>query len=127
MDPLAPVLIGQQELVASYEQTLSAFPELTAALSDLRAQTTAHTDALIEAAPAAAEQVAAATGSAAPPQSGSPPRLPADPVTARSDLRRAVQAAASTLGAAALRADGDLAALLGSCAASTTCHLRLLA
>ncbi|MBA3368879.1 MAG: hypothetical protein H0T99_09490 [Geodermatophilaceae bacterium] len=127
VDPLTPVLIGQQELLATYERSITAFPDLTAAVSDLQAQSSAHTEALRAAAPAAAAQVSASASPSAPPsQSGSSPGPPADLVTARSDLRRAVQAAAGTLRAAALRADGDLAALLGSCAASTACHVRLL-
>ncbi|MBA3277150.1 MAG: hypothetical protein H0U22_00185 [Geodermatophilaceae bacterium] len=126
IDPLTPVLIGQQELLATYKHTLAAFPDLTASVSDLQAQTSAHTEALRAAAPAAAGQVAAASPSTFPAQSGSGPDQPGDVVTARSDLRRAVQVAAGTLRAAALRADGDLAALLGSCAASTACHVRLL-
>lgn len=127
IDPLTPVLIGQQALLATYEQTITAFPDLTASVSDLQAQTSAHTEALRAAAPTAAEQVAASPSvSASPSHSGSSPGPPADVLTARSDLQRAVRAAAGTLRAAALRADGDLAALLGSCAASTACHDRLL-
>lgn len=130
IDPLTPVLIGQQELLASYELMLAAFPELAVALSDLQAQTTAHTEALLEAAPAAAVQVAeAGSGSSSIPASTLPVRSPDPPVdvgTAVSVLAGAVDRAAGDLRSAALRADGDLAALLGSCAASAACHARLL-
>lgn len=132
IDPLTPLLLGQQALVRSYQAALSAFPDLTTELSDLQAQTTAHTDALFAAAPAAAAQIPASGTSAGAP-SGSPstqpvplPRPAADAVTAMADLAQAVAAAAGSLRTAALRADGDLAALLGSCAASTTCHAGLL-
>jgi len=139
-DPLTPVLTAQQTLLVGYERTLSAFPEFTVSLSDLQAQATAHTEALRKAAPAAAAQVADAPfgsdpSSGLPPglPSGSPsgqpvpsPAPPADPATALANLARLVDAALGSLRAAALRADGDLAALLGSCAASTACHSRLL-
>lgn len=132
IDPLTPVLLGQQQLLSTYERALSAFPELAPALSDLQSQSTAHTDALIGAAPAAAAQVAA-TGSGSPPSGSSAataekPPTPAftDAASALAALGRAVQSAAGALRAAALRAEGDLAALLGSCAASTACHARLL-
>lgn len=135
IEPLTPLLIGQQQLLALYQRTLSAFPDLAVAGSDLQAQATAHTEALLAAAPAAAAQVAAAGSASDPSASSSAPSAqptpaplpPADAAMARVDLRQAVAAAAGSLRAAALRADGDLAALLGSCAASTTCHARLLA
>jgi len=132
IDPLTPVLIGQQALVQSYQVTLSAFPQLAVQLSDLQSQTTAHTNALSAAAPAAASQATVPDSGTDPPAASSsmqpvpPPVPPPDPATAVSDLARVVDAAARRLRAAALRADGDLAALLGSCAASTACHGRLL-
>ncbi len=131
IEALIPVLLGQQQLLATYAQTVSAFPDLGPALSDLQAQSAAHTDALLAAVPAAAAQVAAESSSepsgsagpsSAPPVSPPPP----DAVTAQADLARAVSAAADALRAAALGAAGELAALLGSCAASTACHSRLL-
>lgn len=136
IEPLTPLLIGQQQLLALYQRTLSAFPDLAVAVSDLQAQAAAHTEALLAAAPAAAAQVAAAgsasdpSASSSAPSSAQPtpaPLPPADAAMARVDLLQAVAAAAGSLRAAALRADGDLAALLGSCAASTACHARLLA
>jgi len=135
IDPLTPVLIGQQELLLRYEQAISAAPELPFSLSDLQAQASAHTEALLAAAPAAAAQLDAAgsaagrTPTSSDPSSTQPipsPVPPADPARALSELIRAVDAAASSLAAAALRAGGELAALLGSCAASTACHARLL-
>jgi len=128
IDPLTPVLIGQQALVQSYQVTLSAFPQLAVQLSDLQSQTTAHTNALSAAAPAAASQATAPDSGTDPPAASSSmqPVPPPVPATAVSDLARVVDAAARRLRAAALRADGDLAALLGSCAASTACHGRLL-
>jgi len=128
IEPLTPVLIAQQDLLASYEQTFDAFPELAVALAELRTQTAAHTEALVAAAPGAAAQVGAASSSLAPSSTQPVPAPPpvTDVATARLALRRVVDAAAGRLGAAALRADGDLAALLGSCAASTACHARLL-
>lgn len=128
IEPLTPVLAGQQHLLAFYERTFAAFPELAVALAELQAQTIAHTDALLAAAPAAAAQVAA-RGS--PSASTSTQPVPAPPpagdvASARLALGRVVDLAAGQLRAAALRADGDLAALLGSCAASTACHARLL-
>lgn len=128
-EPLTPVLLGQQVLLATYERTLAAFPELSPALSDLQGQSVAHTAALLQAAPAAAAQVAAAAGStpSASASSSAPPAAPpTDPTSAVADLARAVDTAAGSLRAAALRASGELAALLGSCAASTACHARLL-
>jgi len=50
-----------------------------------------------------------------------------DAATARVSLKAAVESAAAALRAAALLASGELAALLGSCAASTTCHARMIA
>lgn len=128
--PLTPVLLLQQELRALYQRVLGAFPELAGALTDFQAQTTAHTEALLAAAPAAAEQIAAAgsgstSGTTSPSVPAPPP--PGDVATALTELKQAVDEAAGSLHTAALRADGDLAALLGSCAASTTCHRRLLA
>lgn len=130
-EPLTPVLLGQQVLLATYERTLAAFPELSPAVSDLQGQSVAHTGALLQAAPAAAAQVAAAaagsTATTAAPSSAPPASAPAtDSTSAVADLARAVDTAASSLRAAALRASGELAALLGSCAASTACHARLL-
>lgn len=135
IEALTPVLVGQRQLLAAYAQTLSAFPELTPTLSDLQAQSSAHTEALFEAAPAAAAQVedtpessaptaTSSASSAAPPQ---PVPTPADAPTALAALAQAVGRALDTLTNAALSAEGDLAALLGSCAASTACHVRLLA
>lgn len=133
-DPLTPVLLGQQALRHLYQRVLDAFPELVVALTDLQAQTDAHTEALLAAAPAAAEQIAAtAVGLPSASASGSAsssipaPAPPTDVATALADLKLAVDSAAGSLRAAALAADGDLAALLGSCAASTACHRRVLA
>lgn len=131
-EALTPVLLGQRQLLALYQQTLSAFPELTPTLSDLQEQSSAHTNALIVAAPAAAAQIAASSGAQS---SASPATSPAQPVptpaadaaTALADLALAVGTAMGVLHAAALGAEGELAALLGSCAASTACHARLLA
>lgn len=122
VEELTAILIGQQELSAQYAQIIASFPELTTQLSDLAAQSTAHTDALVAAAPAAAAQ-AAATATEEPKPSAT---MPGDTGTALVDLRSAVARAASALRSAALRADGDLAALIGSCAASAACHVRLL-
>jgi hypothetical protein len=129
IDPLTPVLRLHQELVKRYQRVLEAFPELTGALTDLQAQTTAHTEALLAAAPVAAAQIAATgsgTTSATVSSSIPTPAPPADAATALSNLKQAVDASAGALRTAALRANGELAALLGSCAASTTCHERLL-
>lgn len=130
-DPLMPVLLLQQDLVDVYSMVLEAFPELTGTLTDFQAQSSAHTEALLAAAPVAAAQIAAiesATASA-PASSSVPPAPvpPADAATALTSLKQAVDESAGSLRAAALRADGDLAALLGSCAASTICHGRMLA
>lgn len=129
-DPLTPVLLGQQQLQGLYQQVLSTFPELALTLTGLQAQTDAHTRALLAAAPVAAAQVAS-PGSGSTPRAGSSPvpepLPPGDAATAISDLRTAVDAAAGSLRSAALRANGDLAALLGSCAASTACHALMLA
>lgn len=119
VEPLTPLLIAQQALVARYAETLSMFPELAPRLTDLQAQASAHTDALHAALPAAAAQARASDA-----VSGS--SSPADATAALAELRQAVDRAAGALRSAALRADGDLAALLGSCAASTACHLRVL-
>ncbi|MBA3339762.1 MAG: hypothetical protein H0T54_08500 [Geodermatophilaceae bacterium] len=134
IEELTPVLLGQLKLLALYEQTLSSFPELTTTLSDLQAQSAAHTDALLDAAPGAAGQIAETSGSrpsastatlsAAPPQPS--PTTAVDAATALANVAQAVSSAVDVLQAAALRAVGDLAALLGSCAASTACHARLL-
>lgn len=128
IEALTPVLVGQHDLLDSYERAFTAFPELAVALAELPAQTSAHTEALLAAAPAAAAQATASLpASASASTSPVPPPQPAsDVATARLALRRVVDTAAGRLGAAALRADGDLAALLGSCAASTACHARLL-
>ncbi len=129
VDPLTPVLRLQQELVKLYREILAAFPELAVALTEFQTQTNAHTEALLAAAPVAAAQIAA-TGSgptSAPASSSSPAPAPAaDAATGLANLNRAIDASAGALRTAALRADGELAALLGSCAASTTCHGRLL-
>lgn len=125
LDPLTPVLLGQLALLDSYEQVMTAYAEFAATLSDLRDQAEAHTEALIAAAPVAAAQVGVSETPSASPSEPAPP--PPDPASARSALSTAVDVAAGALSAAALRADGDLAALLGSCAASTACHARLLA
>lgn len=135
IDALTPVLIEEQQLLALYEQTLAGFPDLVTALADLNAQALAHAVALRQAAPLAAAQAAArsageASGSAPAPSStdpAPPSAPPVDAMTARMDLARAVDGLAGSLRTAALRSDGDLAALLGSCAASTACHARLLA
>lgn len=133
VEELTPILIGQQALLARYAQTVAAFPELATQLTDLAAQTTAHTEALVSAVPAAAAQASAATA-ASDSDSGSEPSstksrpspVPADAATALAELGRAVDAALGALRNSALRAEGDLAALLGSCAASTACHVWLL-
>lgn len=135
IEALTPVLMGQRRLLDAYAQTLSAFPELTPTLTDLRAQSRAHTDALFEAAPAAAAQVEdtpessdpTATSSASSAVPAQPMPTPADAPTALAALAQAVGTALDTLTNAALRSESDLAALLGSCAASTACHVRLLA
>lgn len=121
-EALTPVLIGQQELMDRYAQVFAAFPELSVQLSDLAAQTTAHTEALLAAAPTAAAQAATAAREEPKPSA----TLTGDATTAMVDLRSAVARAASSLRSVALRADGDLAALIGSCAASAACHVRLL-
>jgi len=131
-DPLTPVLLGQRSLQDVYQRVLDAFPELIVALTDLQAQTEAHTEALFAAAPAAAAQIAATasgtpSASASTPSSSSAPVPPVDAATALADLKLAVDTAAGSLRTAALEADGDLSALLGSCAASTTCHRQVLA
>lgn len=135
IEALTPVLIQEQELIALYQRALVDYPELATVLAGLQDQSIAHVDALMQAAPAAAAQ-ASTTGSASkssgstsatPSTDSSPsPAPPADAATARSDLERAIDAMAGSLRAAALRAEGYLAALLGSCAASTACHSRLL-
>ncbi|MDQ3735115.1 MAG: hypothetical protein M3400_14185 [Actinomycetota bacterium] len=126
LHPLTPVLLGQRLLLATYAQTLSTFPELTPTLTDLQAQSAAHNQALLDASPAAAAQIASPTGSAVPSPTSTAPASAPDAPTALSHLARAVVKTSGSLRAAALRADGELAALLGSCAASTACHARLL-
>jgi len=130
IDPLTPVLLLQQELSGLYSLVLEAFPELIGTLSDFQSQSSAHTEALLAAAPVAAAQIAAT--STAVPSTATPSSIPAAPppadvATALTSVRQAVEASAGSLRAAAIRADGDLAALLGSCAASTVCHGRMLA
>lgn len=131
-DPLTPVLLGQRSLQDVYQRVLDAFPELVVVLTDLQAQTEAHTEALFAAAPAAAAQISATasgtpSASASASASSSAPTPPVDVATGLADLKLAVDTAAGSLRTAALEADGDLAALLGSCAASTTCHRQVLA
>ncbi len=132
-EPLIPVLAGQQELLATYERTLLAFPELGAVLDDLRGQSQAHTQALLDAAPGAAAQLATTDAGSSTPGSETSSTLPPaaqvtppDAATALAELARDVAIAAGTLKSAALRAEGALAALLTSCAASTSCHAWLL-
>ena len=129
-DPLTPVLLLQQQLQESYARVLEAFPDLAGILTDFRAQTTAHSEALFAAAPAAAAQIAADTPATTSPATSSllpSPAQPADAAMALTELKQAVDASVESLRSAALRAEGDLAALLGSCAASTACHRWMLA
>ncbi len=134
MDALTAVLIEEQQLLKLYQQTMAAYPELATVVSDPKSQASAHVDALMQAAPVAAAQAAASSSTEerggsrpTPTESAPPPAPPVDAASARLTLAQAVDAMAGSLRAAALRAEGDLAALLGSCAASTACHARLLA
>ncbi len=136
VETLTPLLIEELQLLALYQQTMAAYPELAAVLADPKAQASAHADALMQAAPVAAAQAAPASSAEEPAgstpapsatESAPPPAPPVDAASARVNLAQAVDAMSGSLRAAALRAEGDLAALLGSCAASTACHARLLA
>lgn len=139
-DPLLPIVVGQRRLVELYDSAAQRAPALGARLAPLAAQAAAHQDALEAALPATvalADDLAAEESTEAgptvtqspqtpDPSSELPTAPPADPPTVLAELRLAVSVTRVRLRAAALTAQGDLAALLGSVAAATACHERLL-
>lgn len=139
-DPLLPIVVGHRRLVELYDSAAQQAPSLGARLTPLAAQATAHRDALEAALPATvarADDLAAEESTGAgptvtqsperpDPSSELPTAPPADPPTVLAELRLAVSVTRVRLRAAALTAQGDLAALFGSVAAATACHERLL-
>lgn len=145
VDPLLQLVLGHRSLVERYDGSARQAPSLGARLAPLAAQVTAHRDALEAALPATVARVddlvtpestgygPTATGPTATESTGtpdpsnqSPPASPADPAAVLAELRLAVSVTVVRVRAAAQSAEGDLAALLGSVAAATACHERVL-
>jgi hypothetical protein len=133
---LAGALSAEAALLASYDATVGAHPALTPALAAIHADHTAHQSAL--AAELSRREVAQrsagrpkspqpAVGSPPPGSMPAPPPVPADVPAAVRALVAAETTAAGARGTEAVAAAADLAALLGSVAASEAAHAAVLA
>jgi hypothetical protein len=112
--PLSATLAGTLALVARYDATTAAQPDLAARLAPLRAEHWAHVTALY-----------AAMGRPVPSASPSP-AASGDAATTLPALRAAERAAQSDAAASCLAAPAAYTELLGSIAACRATHLEVL-
>lgn len=127
-DPLLALLDEREALLARYEATGAAHPNLVGRLQPLQSQTAEQVIAL-----RLALALPTATPSSVPPSSGgstpsapSGPAVPADPVAALVEARAALQASGTTAASVCLSTAAERAPLVGSLAAAAACHDLLL-
>lgn len=111
-------LTREQELLARYDATLAAHPDLAGRLGPLRADHAAHAAALVSALPSPSPS--------ASPSAATVPAVSPDPATAVRELVTAETAAASAAAAQATTAGGPLAALLTSVCGAEATHAAAL-
>jgi hypothetical protein len=119
-DPLNPLYRDTAALLARYEATIAALPELAARLTPLRDAHREHLRAL-------AREIGPNLDSSAPAASGSvAASAPADAGAALAALRDAEKAGSAAARAACLAGPSYRAALLGSIAAARASHDQVL-
>ncbi len=112
-------------LLARYDATLAAHPELGARLRPLRAEVARHAGAFASDGPSTAASASAPAAGTA--HGADAPRVPADERGARSALAEAERTLADARAAALVSAPPELARLLASVAAAGAVHAYLLA
>jgi hypothetical protein len=125
-DALGRLLAGEEAMVARYAQVIDRFPALARRLTGVRADHTAHAQALRDVLAARRGTVPAPSASASAAPAASPRPVPSTVAAALADLTRAEVAAAAAATAACLLGEGDTAALLASVAACESSHLVVL-
>jgi len=119
-DPLTPLVATATALVAAYDRTIAAHPDLSPLLSPVRDAHAAHATALAE----MIDQPPATTAAAWVPPA--PRTVPPEPDRALATLREAEQAAYDEAAQACLAAPAVRAAALGSVCAAIATHLEVL-
>ncbi|MFE6780000.1 hypothetical protein [Streptomyces sp. NPDC057702] len=111
-------------LLARYDATARAHPDLASRLRPLRGEVARHAEALGSSAPSSAPSVSATPSGSSPPRAVEVPR---DPRAALTALATAERRTSDTRTTALAAASPELARLLASVAASGAAHAYLLA
>ncbi|MBA3252171.1 MAG: hypothetical protein H0T66_18140 [Geodermatophilaceae bacterium] len=129
-DPLLALLEEREGLLAAYEATGTAHPDLIGRVQPLQSQTAEHVTALrLALALPTATSTSSAGSSSTPASKGgstSGPAVPADPAAALAELRSAVQASGSAAESVCVSTTAERAPLVGSLAAASACHALML-
>lgn len=118
-DPQSRDLADERDLLAAYDATIAAHPDLADRLGPMREDHARHVEAL-------AGLLSASTSPSASATSVPPPEVPAERAGALAALRSAEQNAAAARTDSCVAASGDRAALLGSVAACESSHAAVL-
>jgi len=123
-DPLLALLEEREGLLAAYEATGTAHPDLVGRLQPLQSQTAEQVVALrlALALPTATPSPRAPSSGGSTPSTPSGPVVPADPAAAVAEVRAALRASGSAAESVCLSTTAERAPLLGSLAAAAACH-----